>query len=150
MLKVLALGLLSLLAGSQVEGRVVKVLDGDTIDILSGLETRRIRLYGVDAPEKKQDFGQVSKTFTASICAGKDVKVKIMDTDRYGRSIGLVYVDGVNLNEKLVAGGAAWVYSQYCREDFCTQWKVLEERARSHRVGLWAAKSIPPWPSAVP
>jgi len=127
-------------------GQVVAVTDGDTIKVLQdGIETK-VRLYGVDAPEKKQAFGQKAKDFTASLVAGKMVNVEPVDQDRYGRIIGLVTVAGRSLNEELIKNGFAWVYRQYCRREECSIWATEESQAKSARVGLWADPApIPPW-----
>lgn len=136
----------SMLSASLLQGRVIRVMDGDTVEILDGgNQTHRIRLYGVDAPEKAQDFGQVSKQFTAGIAAGRQVTVEVIDTDRYGRSVGVVRVGSVILNSELVRTGHAWVYTQYCKKDFCQQWKQLENNARTGRHGLWAQQAVAPW-----
>ncbi|MCB9913232.1 MAG: thermonuclease family protein [Planctomycetes bacterium] len=144
--------LLLLLAGlaaatSAWTGKVIRVLDGDTYDVLNGREVVRIRLYGVDAPEKTQDFGQVAKTFGGRIF-GRQVEVAPIDTDRYGRTIGLITVAGERkaFNQVLLEEGLAWVYTAYCKEAWCTVWSRLEGEAKAARKGLWAdARPEPPW-----
>ena len=127
-------------------GKVVKVADGDTITVLHDGEQERIRLYGVDAPEKDQAFGQESKEFTASLVAGREVEVQRKDTDRYGRTVALVTVNGRSLNDSLVQEGYAWVYRQYCKESFCSTWLHEENAARSTKKGMWNDPHIiPPW-----
>jgi endonuclease YncB( thermonuclease family) len=96
-------------------GKVVGVSDGDTIKVLRAGQQVKIRLYGVDTPEKKQAFGQAAKRFTAGMVAGKVVGVDPVDVDRYGRAVGLVVVNGVSLNAELVRGGYAWVLSGIAR-----------------------------------
>ncbi len=127
-------------------GQVVAVTDGDTIKVLQDGRETKIRLYGVDTPEKKQAFGQKAKDFTASLVAGKMVDVEPVDQDRYGRTVGLVTVSGRNLNEELVKNGFAWVYRQYCRRGECSAWIKEESQARAARIGLWADPApVPPW-----
>jgi len=127
-------------------GKVVKVADGDTITVLHDGEQERIRLYGIDAPEKDQAFGQKSKEFTASLVAGREVDVQRKDTDRYGRTVALVTVNGRSLNESLVQEGYAWVYRQYCKESFCSSWLQEESTAKSGKIGMWSdSHIIPPW-----
>jgi len=72
-------------------------------------------LYGIDTPEKGQDFGQKARELTSALVSGRDVQVEQKDVDRYGRVVGLVKVDGQNLNELIIQNGYAWVYRQYCR-----------------------------------
>jgi len=98
-------------------GRVVKVTDGDTITILDARNNQhKIRLAGIDAPERKQNFGKVSKQFLADQIAGKTVDVKWHKTDRYKRKIGKVIFKNVDVNLKQVKNGLAWFYKKYERE----------------------------------
>jgi endonuclease YncB( thermonuclease family) len=83
-------------------GEVVKIADGDTITVLKGNTTVKIRLYGIDCPERGQAFGQKAKQFTASMVFRRYVKIEPVDTDRYGRTVAWVYVNGKNLCEELV------------------------------------------------
>lgn len=127
-------------------GQVVAVTDGDTLKVLQDGRETKIRLYGVDTPEKKQAFGQRAKNFTASLVAGKMVDVEPVDQDRYGRTVGLVTVTGRSLNEELVKNGFAWVYRQYCRRGECSSWMKEESQARATKIGLWVDPApVPPW-----
>lgn len=127
-------------------GTVVWVTDGDTITVLRNGNRVEVRLYGIDTPEKSQWYGQNAKTFTSAQVMGKTVEVKKIDVDRYGRVVGLVSVGNLDLNQHLVAYGYAWVYHQYCKKSFCSQWATLEADARSRKRGLWKnPKAIPPW-----
>ena len=92
--------------------KVIKISDGDTITVLSGKEQTKVRLYGIDAPEKKQDYGQRSKQFLASLIAGQVVEVDPRGKDRYKRTIGTIYLDGKDINAQMVANGYAWGVSQ--------------------------------------
>jgi endonuclease YncB( thermonuclease family) len=93
---------------SQFSGKVVSVLDGDTIDVLHNKRAKRIRLNGIDAPEKGQAFGQKAKQFVSEQAFGKEVTVKTFGLDKYGRTIGDVFLpDGRMLNEELVREGLA-------------------------------------------
>ncbi len=126
--------------------KVVSVSDGDTITVLHSGRQDKIRLYGIDTPEKAQDFGQKAKEITSALVAGRNVDVETMDTDRYGRTVGMVRVDGVILNELIIENGYAWVYRQYCKERFCSAWLKSEEKARQQKKGLWAGTNIvAPW-----
>lgn len=125
---------------------VVGISDGDTITVLHDGKGVKIRLYGIDTPEKRQAFGKRAKQFTSSMVYGKTVEVETKDTDRYGRSVALIYVDGQSLNEALVKNGFAWVYRKYCKEAFCEDWLNLEIVARYGKIGLWSEPDpIPPW-----
>ncbi len=90
-------------------GKVVKVTDGDSITVLDNTNTQhRIRLQGVDAPERKQAFGNASRKHLASLVAGKEVTVKWAKRDRYRRIVGFVIVDGEDVNLAQVKAGMAW------------------------------------------
>lgn len=128
-------------------GKVVGVSDGDTITILdSNRQQHKIRLYGVDCPESGQAFGQTAKMHTATLTAQKVAMVKSYDTDGYGRTVGVVTVNGVNVNQSLIEAGYAWQYRQYCKESFCRDWLQDESRAREAELGLWSdPEPVPPW-----
>ncbi|EAA3041145.1 endonuclease, partial [Shigella sonnei] len=99
---------------ADIHGRVVRVLDGDTIEVMDSRKAVRIRLVNIDAPEKKQDYGRWSTDMMKSLVAGKTVTVTYFQRDRYGRILGQVYApDGMNVNQFMVRAGAAWVYEQY-------------------------------------
>ena len=129
------------------EGKVVDVADGDGITVLHDGQDERIRLYGVDTPESRQDFGRKARSFTSDMVFGKTVEVKAFDTDRYGRTVAMVYVDGGKcLNEELLRAGLAWLYERFCNRPHCREWKQIELTAREGKVGLWADPNpVPPW-----
>ena len=93
-------------------GEVVGITDGDTITVLNSktLKDVKIRLYGIDCPEGGQAFSKRARQFTSKMVYGKVVEVKVMDTDRYGRTMAMIYADKTLLNEELVKVGLAWVY----------------------------------------
>lgn len=125
-------------------GKCVGVKDGDTIVVvLDGIQTT-IRLAEVDCPEKRQAFGQKAKQFTSDLCFGKTVAVVPRNKDRYGRTVGLVYIDeNTILNKELVRAGFAWQYRQYSNDD---EYAALESEARAAHKGLWADNDpIAPW-----
>ncbi len=127
-------------------GKVLGVADGDTITVLHNGKGERIRLYGIDTPEKRQAFGKKAKQFTSDMVYGKTVEVKPKDTDRYGRTVGMVSVNGESLNEALIKAGYAWVYRKYCKADFCEDWLFIESLVRGHKVGIWSEPDPqPPW-----
>ena len=127
-------------------GKVVGIADGDTITVLRDKEQVRIRLYGIDTPERGQAFGKKAKQFTSKMVFGKVVEVHRMDTDRYGRTVALVSADKQLLNKELVKAGLAWVYDRYCSEPICESWRNFQLRAKIDKRGLWADPDpIPPW-----
>jgi endonuclease YncB( thermonuclease family) len=135
----------ALAAGGVWTGRGVAVSDGDTIRVLRGRAQERVRLHGVDCPELGQAFGQRARQRTAELVMGRDVRVRVLDRDRYGRLVAeIILPDGESLNRKLVAEGLAWWYREYARRD--AGLRLLEEQARAARRGLWAdASPVPPW-----
>lgn len=128
-------------------GKVVSVADGDTITILDSAKNQhKIRLYGIDTPEKAQAYGNVAKKHTSKLVYGKTVDVTAYDTDRYGRTVGVVIADGVNVNQSLIGAGLAWQYRKYCKASFCSDWLQLENKAHKSKIGLWADNDpVPPW-----
>ena len=117
-----------------LEGKVVSIADGDTITVLQDRNQIKIRLYGIDTPEKGQAFGKAAKKYTSALVARKTVKVIPYDTDKYGRTVGVVLVGGVNVNQSLIATGLAWQYRKYCKESFCSDWLQLEKEQGWPRV----------------
>ncbi len=120
------------------------VSGGDTITVLHGGKPVRIRLNGIDSPEKRQAFGNRAKQFTSTLVFGKAVTVQALDRDRYGRTVGEVLLpDGRSLNHELVRAGLAWMYRRYTNDQSLSD---LEEEARVARRGLWAdPHAVPPW-----
>lgn len=128
------------------QGKVVGISDGDTITVLHNNRGEKVRLYGIDTPEKRQDFGNKAKQFTSNMVFGKSVEVESVTKDRYGRTVGLVYINDQCLNEELVRAGFAWVYIKYCKKAICTDWRRLEAAAKANKTGLWShSNPIPPW-----
>ena len=122
------------------------LLDANIITVLHEGKGENIRLYGIDTPEKGQAFGKKAKQFTSGMVYAKTVEVETKDTDRHGRSVALIYVDGKSLNEALVKNGYAWVYRKYCKESFCEDWLNLEVVAKYKKIGLWSEPNpIQPW-----
>ena len=129
-------------------GKVIKVADGDTVTVYTkDREKQKIRLYGIDAPELKQAWGEEARDFASDLVLLQEVEISVVNADRYGRDVALVKLpNGRILNEELVKQGHAWVYREYCREAFCKNWVDLEIRARTEQVGLWSQKNpTAPW-----
>jgi micrococcal nuclease len=138
--------LISIANAQTITGKVVGVADGDTITVLEGSTQYKIRLYGIDTPERGQDFGNRAKQFTSSKVFGQQVQVTQKDKDRYGRVVGMVFVGNTCVNQVIVKAGLAWVYNQYCKDSVCSKWRGLEKQARQSRIGLWSHPNpIPPW-----
>lgn len=136
------------LAAQIIEGKVVGISDGDTITVLTDEKRQvKVRLYGVDCPESKQAFGTRARQSTSGHVFGKRVRVEVADTDRYGRTVGIVTTpNGTVLNRELLTEGMAWLYTAYCKAPICKEWRKEELAARRAKVGLWAdANPIPPW-----
>ena len=137
----LSLLLLSLsLFSAEIKGTVVAVYDGDTITVLDEMDKGnfKIRLDKIDAPEKKQAFGNKAKQFLSSLIFGKQVTVRFKAVDRYGRILGVIYCDGAEVNLLMVQNGFAWHYSYY---DKTASYIDAERRAREKRIGLWSAEN---------
>lgn len=126
-------------------GKVVRVMDGDTIEVMKNGEPARIRFYGIDCPEKNQAFGQKAKQFVSALIFGEEVEIRHKGRDRYGRIIGeIIMADGNNLNHELVRAGLAWWYERFSPED--TDLENLEKQAQDTKTGLWSEENpIPPW-----
>ena len=131
-------------------GKVINVADGDTITVLDDTHTQhKIRLTGIDAPEKRQAFGNVSKQSLVEQVAGQSVAVNWVKVDRYGRKLGKVLQAGLDCNLVQVKRGLAWHYKQYQREQSPAEqqsYAAAEIEAREARTGLWRdAEPMPPW-----
>lgn len=128
-------------AFAEITGKVVSVTDGDTIKVLdSQNKEHKIRLGGIDAPEKSQPYGRASQKNLASLIAGKQVTVQASKTDRYGRTIGKVLVDGNDVNLEQVRAGYAWWY-RYYKSDQSPEdqraYETAEDSAKASQAGLW-------------
>jgi len=129
------------------EGVVVGVTDGDTVRVLvkdPAPREIRVRLHGIDAPERKQALGSRAKQELSSLVFGKTVRIEKVDTDRYGRTVARLFVDGKDVNAEMVRRGFAWWYERYAPNDPVL--KAAQDQARTNKLGLWRdAKPEPPW-----
>jgi endonuclease YncB( thermonuclease family) len=130
---------------STIQGKVIGIKDGDTIDILYNGKKLTIRLEHIDCPEKKQPYGAVAKKFISEKCFGQAVTIQHNNKyDRNKRLIGeVINFSGENLNKELVKAGLAWHYKQYSSD---TIYANLEKEAKKNKTGLWAElNATPPW-----
>lgn len=132
-----------------LEGKVVGITDGDTITVLIDRHEIKIRVAGIDAPEKRQPFGQRSKEHLSDCAFGKSVAIEWSKTDRYGRTIGKVLSSGVDCGLRQIQDGMAWHYKAYAKEQTAKDraaYSEAESQARASKAGLWSdLHSTPPW-----
>jgi endonuclease YncB( thermonuclease family) len=124
--------------------KVASVHDGDTLRAIDGSKVEhKIRLVGIDAPETGQAFGTVSRDHLRKLVMGKAVEVQSDGQDRYGRTLGRLLANGVDVNRQMVADGMAWHFTQYSKSE---ELAAAERDARKARKGLWSdAKAVAPW-----
>jgi len=126
------------------KGTVVGVADGDTITVLRNKEPIKVRLHGVDCPEKKQPFGQKAKQFTSDLVFGKNVTVRVVTIDKYRRTVAEVFIGNRSLNAELLRSGMGWWFRKYSPKD--ERLEALEAVARTHKRGLWSdLHPLAPW-----
>ena len=129
----------SYLLSYELIGKVVKVSDGDTITILTSDKTQyKIRLNDIDAPEKKQAFGNKSKDNLDKYIAGKTVTVQYKEKDKYKRILGTIYYQNKDINLQQIKDGYAWVYKKYSKK---SEYYKAEKIARDKKIGLWSDKN---------
>ncbi len=133
-----------------LHGRVVSVTDGDTVTVLDASNTQfKIRLMGIDAPEKNMPYGDRSKLSLSDLVFDRQVQVAYSKKDKYGRTVGKILVGGVDANLAQIKAGMAWHYKEYQREQSVADrdlYAQAEEDARRSKVGLWRdGDPVPPW-----
>ena len=128
-----------------IEGRVVRIADGDTLSVLdAGNRQYKIRFYGIDAPERGQPYGNAARRELVSLVEGGQVQLKVKDIDDYDRHVAEVYRDGVSINLAMVEAGYAWWYRYHARSR--QDLERAERAARQAGRGLWSDKDPqPPW-----
>ncbi len=149
-LRITAIALLILLApaaySDQLTGKVVGISDGDTITIRTEQNQNiKIRLAEIDAPEKKQPWGQNSKQALSDLIFSLIVTVESVGVDRYDRTLGTVFLKQVNINKHMVEHGNAWAYEKYVRDQ---KYFALQKNAQARKVGLWSlsdGQAVAPW-----
>jgi endonuclease YncB( thermonuclease family) len=131
---------------SDLRGRVIAIADGDTFTLLTADKQQvKIRLAEIDAPESGQPYGNKSKQTLSGLIFGKDVRVAVQTTDRYGRTVGRPYVGDLDICAEMVRMGAAWAYREYLIDRSLL---TLEADAKADKMGLWGvseAQNVPPW-----
>jgi micrococcal nuclease len=132
-------------AAETFTGRVVGVIDGDTIRVSHALKSVKVRLYGVDCPEIKQPGGKEARALVRRLAFGRMLHIESKGKDRYKRVIGRVYLlSGNTLSRKLVKAGKCWWYQKYAPDD--QYLRKLEKEAKAKKKGLWSKPNpIPPW-----
>lgn len=127
-----------------LNGKVVKIVDGDTFDLLTESNTTvRIRLNGIDCPERKQDYYQVCKDALAAYIFGKEVQLITRGKDRYTRTIADVFYKNKNINLDMIRNGFGWHYKKYSSDPVMAK---AEQKARKAKIGLWQMKNpVAPW-----
>ena len=130
--------------------QAIKVSDGDTLSVQkveNGKfvgEVMKIRMFGIDAPEKTQDYGIESKQALEKLVNGKILEIEEKNRDRYGRTVAVVCVNGQNVNEEMVKNGNAWWYQEYDKKD--TKMQAYQENAKKNKLGLFGKKGyVEPW-----
>lgn len=119
-------------ASASIVSNITYCYDGDTV-VINGI---KYRLYGIDAPERKQDFGQEAKNLTTKLY--KKASIKRMGKDTYGRTLAIFSLhDGTTIQEQLITQGLAIVYDSFCSLDICSTWKKKEQIAKQQKIGMW-------------
>lgn len=143
--------LLSLRSEAEIlQGRVIGISDGDSVTVLDASSMQvKIRLMGMDAPERKQAFSKQSRQSLAALLFDRQVTVESSKKDKYGRTVGKILMDGLDVNLEQIKAGMAWHYKQYQHEQPDGDrllYVQAEEEARAARRGLWMeADPVPPW-----
>ena len=127
-----------------IVGRAIEVYDGDTITVHNNDKKYRIRFYGIDAPEARQEHGITARDALRNKILGREVTVSVVNLDRYGRAVGQVMLESRNINLEMVREGHAWYYENYARNE--TEFENAHYQARRKKLGLWKYDSpTPPW-----
>jgi endonuclease YncB( thermonuclease family) len=135
----------SLKKGSTVSGKVIAIIDGDTYDVLLQCnKTVRVRMEGIDAPEKGMPFYQKSKKYLSDLCFGKQIKIKITGVDNHDRILAYSFLDnGLELSQEMIKAGLAWHFKKYNSDSGLSE---LEREAKTFRKGLWINENpMSPW-----
>ena len=145
-ISLILLTLSTLASAADVTGTVTAVYDGDSLTITTAEKQRvKVRLSDIDTPERKQPYGTEARQALQALALNQIADVTVETIDRYGRTVGRVVVNGMDVNAELVQQGAAWVYRKYSHDAALLR---IEQEARDAQRGLWAlpeSERIPPW-----
>jgi len=141
---------------TEITCQVTRVLDGDTFHCLpsKGIPNAKtyqdgtvsVRMRGIDAPEKRQAYGEDARLSLKELIGGKTVKLDVKDVDRYGRVVAYVWYNNQNINLEQVRRGMAWAYTEYLDRPYASEFYEAEKQARKQRLGLWEQTNpTPPW-----
>lgn len=123
---------------------VTRVVDGDTIYVRDSRGTLKVRLHGIDTPERGQPYGRAAGRALADLVAAEYVRLQEVDIDSYGRVVAKVYIGNTYVNKAMIEKGYAWWYRRYAGNELGL-W-MAQRRAKKARLGLWAEPDpIPPW-----
>jgi len=124
--------------------KVIAIADGDTFSVLQNKTVVRIRVEGIDAPEKGMPYYKVSKQYLAKLCFNKNVKIKVVKFDRYGRTVArAVLPNGKDVSAEMIKAGLAWHYKKYSSDKLLSTFEI---QARKNKYGLWKDQNpIAPW-----
>jgi micrococcal nuclease len=126
--------------------KVIRIIDGDTIEIQQEMRVQRVRIWGIDTPEWDQPYARQAHEFTRSLLDGRDVHILPKEFDIYGRLVAIITIDEKNISEELVRSGLAWVHVYYCNGSICETWRSLQETAMFEHRGLWNDRHpVAPW-----
>ena len=147
LLLLIAFGIIAHLYSAEITGRVVGITDGDTVTVIEQDQGKinrfTVRLYGIDAPEKQQEFGTKAREYLSKLIFDKYVRVHFREIDRYGRIVGRIYDGEKEINVQMIAAGMAWHYRQYSADK---EYSDAETKARELKAGLWSSPvPVPPW-----
>jgi len=131
-------------------GIVIKVIDGDTVYLLNHNDKKlKVRLQHIDAPELNQPFGEESKMILERFILKKNIMLISQKKDKYKRLLGVISLDGLDINLEMIKIGAAWHYKKYAKFDQLSEQYLMydenEQKAKSKELGLWRENAIPPW-----
>lgn len=137
-------------AAEEFRGRIVGITDGDTLAVLTPARVqKKVRLAGIDAPEKGQAFGQAAKRQLSELAFQQEASVRWDKEDRYGRIVGVVVVNGEDVGLALLRSGFAWHFKRYAHDQSASEriaYSKAEDQAKAARLGLWRdPQAVPPW-----
>ncbi|NLI32262.1 MAG: nuclease [Deltaproteobacteria bacterium] len=128
------------------EGKVLSIIDGDSLIVSHDGKKEQVDFYGIDCPEKEQDFGQVARNYTMQRLQGQLVDIEPSGKTRYDPAAALVSLEGNLFNLELVRVGLAWIRTQKCTRPECEEWREIQKQAKRKRSGVWSTfNPIPPW-----